>query len=257
MSINNKVSDTLKITCGVPQGSVLGPILFLLYINNFNLGSGSGSIHFADDTTILVKDREMKTVYEKITAAQESALTWFGKNGLSLNETKTKTILFSHKTIEQQESSIFLGFCLDPILSWEHHVEFIAAKLSKSIFVIRSLRNELPRQSLLTAYHSIFLSHCKYGLLAWGHSPHANRIFGLQRKVLRVIFGMGYRKDVAEVYTKNKLFTIPSLYIYTCLKYVRENLGSYTINSDIHNHNTRQNLHINIQKLRLSLVGTG
>lgn len=214
VSINNKASDTQKITCGVPQGSVLGPILFLLYINNFSLGPGLDSILFADDTTILVKNTEKKTVYEQINTAKGSALTWFGKNGLSLNETKTKTIMFSHKKIGEQESSMFLGFCLDPILSWESHVAFIAAKLSKIIFVIRSLRNELPRQSLLIAYHSIFLSHCRYGILAWGHSPHSSRIFGLQRKVLRVIFGIGYREDVANVYVGNNLFTIPSLYIY-------------------------------------------
>lgn len=97
------------------------------------------------------------------------------------------------------------------------------------------MRDQLPRNSVLTAYHSIFLSHCSYEIITWKRTPHADRIFKLQRKLLRVMFKMKYRDDVAEAFVKNKSFT-SSLHIYTCL--VKENLDTYTLNSEIHNQQT-------------------
>ena len=255
VSLNSEKSGLEVVDCGVPQGSVLGPVLFLIFINDFGVGLGADRVLFADDTTLLLSGRGEGVVRERMERAQSEATTWIGENGLRLNEGKTQKMIFSTKPSslsKEKTSSKFLGFYLDPSLSWEQHCNFLANKLSKNIFVIRTLKDQVPLDSLLLAYHALFMSHCAYGLLAWGHSPHAGKIFGLQRKVIRVIYNKPYREDVRDTFASNKLLTLPSLYILECLKYVKQNMHVYNMQGGAHSHNTRNRTDLEITFLRLS-----
>lgn len=106
----------------------------------------SNPILFADETAILVRDKDFENEDQGISIVKSSATKWFGRNDLSLNGNKIKTIYFTYKrTCHKQENAMFLGFCMNPTFSWKRHVNIMAAKLSKNIFVNRSLRS---RQSV-------------------------------------------------------------------------------------------------------------
>ena len=89
------------------------------------------------------------------------------------------------------------------------------------------------------AYYSLVQSHITYGILAWGHSGVRHRIFGLQRRVVRLIAGIGYTADCKECFTELRILTVPSLYVYACLKYFFKNGRDSVRHSDIHKYNTR------------------
>ena len=255
VTCNGDESSLGAVLCGVPQGSVLGPVLFLIYVNDFSVGPGTDRVLFADDTTILLRGKNEADVRERLGRAQSDAARWFGANGLSLNQQKTKELLFSSRPsseIKEAGGAKFLGFYLDPALSWEQHCNELAGKLSRNIFVIRTLKHQVPRETLLLAYHALFLSHCAYGLVVWGHSPNAEKIFGLQRKVVRIIYGEGYREDVRDTYIEHKLLTLPCLYILECLKYVKLHLTDFDMQGGKHEHNTRKGTDLKIDFFRLS-----
>ena len=137
LTINNSKSKQGDITCGVPQGSVLGPLLFLIYINDMNVAVKSSIIHhFADDTNLLGSDKKLKSLKKKINKDLEYLFDWLCANRLSLNTKKTEFILFrpnnnyecriklkiNQSTIRESPKINYLGVLLDNKLSWKFHI---------------------------------------------------------------------------------------------------------------------------------------
>lgn len=255
-------SNSATVEHGVPQGSLLAPLLFLIYINDIEAAvPTSGLSLFADDTALSYRDQD----YNRLIARTEESLRnlekWFACNQLCLNMAKTTQITFTLRQLADDGNVPeikFLGIHLDTRLSFQQHVECVAARLSKTIFLLRNLRNLVPFSVVLQAYHGLFQSVACYAIMAWGHSCHAERIFGLQRKALRAMNGLGYRSDVKEKFVELKILTIPSRFIYECLLYTYNNLHNLKRNNHFHDYDTRlgdnvRHDFLRLQKSRLSI----
>ena len=155
MSYNGVRSSTKSITCGVPQGSILGPLLFLIYINDlYNVCRDSVPILFADDTNLFYKGNKMEDLVKTINGELENISLWLKINKLSLNIKKTHFIMFQrgkstmsipditidNQPIDKVEKTKFLGVFIDSKLSWKNHICLVAGKLSKSIGMIIKAR---------------------------------------------------------------------------------------------------------------------
>ena len=188
VNINGINSERKKIVCGVPQGSVLGPLLFLLFKNDLPNATNFLTLLFADDTTFQVSDSDPDKLFDIANSELEKAAVWFKANKLTLNVKKTKFMIFSEKQINISNKNLkidntsieqigtnckqryfkFVGHVLDDKLTWEGHVEHITKKLASANFAKNSSQNLLPLNIRRTLYHSLFDSHLNFGNLFWG-----------------------------------------------------------------------------------------
>lgn len=229
---------------GVPQGSVLGPVLFLIFINDLPLCETSASYTlFADDTTIFLSGESLQQVELGLSEAQSRAQRWFGSNKLLLNEDKTNKMVFSMRDTANYNNNIkevrFLGLLLDPKLKWDRHIEQTAVKLRSSIFALRNLKDCVSNDTLRIVYFTLFHSVMSYGLLLWGRAAEVVRVFRLQRKAARIIGGLGYRDECRQIFINLSILTLPSEYILQSLSYVKENEHKFIKQTNVHDHNTR------------------
>lgn len=240
--VNGEFSEPKDVTIGVPQGSVLGPLLFLLFINDFPDSIDCFKVLFADDTTISESSNSLTDAINKAREAFKVASQWFIANRLSLNESKTVDMLFtlnSHNYQSNDFSCKFLGIELDSKLQWDPHINNICKKLNKCVYLIRNLSDQVSLEVIKTAYYGLFETHLNYGILAWGNATGSKRVFAIQRRIIRVMRNLSYREDCKQQFIALELLTFPSLYIYNCLLHMKENFEQYNTNCKFHDHNTR------------------
>ena len=206
VAINCFESVNLDITCGVPQGSNLGPLLFLLYINDFRFSLGKAtSIHFADDTCILHFFNKLKIVETELNNDLKHASTWLNANRLSLNVSKSKLIFqCKYKNIDYSKTSTklngirllpsahvkYLGIFIDNNLSWDTWDTIqLSIKLSQTNGILSELRHFTPLSSLISVYYSLFYSAVTYGCSVWSLTKmlNINKINILHRKYISII----------------------------------------------------------------------
>src|SRR3989442_7135846 len=201
VEIENFSSDSLNIMCGVPQGSILGPILFLLYVNDMHTCSQLLKFFlFADDTTLLFSSSNITSLMNTVNNELLHLADWFALNKLSLNISKTKYMIFKSINIDSLEMGIllnekkishvhttkFLGVEIDDKLSWKKHIESIEKKLSSAIFIIRKIRYKINQQTARKLYDTLILPHITYCNLIWGNTYKSNtqNILKLQKEPL-------------------------------------------------------------------------
>lgn len=196
MSVSNILSEALQISCGVPQGSILGPILFLLYINDIsNALPFFNYTLFADDTSLFMKHRNKQELFKKTNVNLTCVCDWLIANVLSLNVMKSNFLFFSNedhidvpnveilgKGLARKKSVKYLGILIDDKLSWDVHIKSVTSKILQGIGVLKRLKSVLPYKSLLSIYYSLIQSHIQYGIVNWG-SPDTKNINTLNRLV--------------------------------------------------------------------------
>ena len=254
--VNGVSSQEMPIRHGVPQGSILGPLLFIIYINDICAATDRRLILFADDTTALCSGKSLTDLEASMAGVVTELRQWFCANNLTLNVNKTEKIIFSLRDVGNGVGGAngvvrFLGVQLDSRLIFENHVDAVASKITRSIFLLKNLCRTVEKSVVLMVFHALVQSLCNFSLLAWGHAPQSERIFGLQRRALRVVEGLDYGADVRASFVKLRVLTLPCRYIFDCIIYMKKNSGNYSMCSELHSYNTRQSDSVYINSLRL------
>src|SRR3978361_839601 len=146
---------------------------------------------------------------------------------------------------------------LDPKLTWREHAAQLSNRLASVVYLIRNLSKVVSHGVLMTVYHGYFASVMTYAILNWGHSAHAAEVFGLQRRCVRVIAGLGYRDCCRKALRDLGILTLPGPYILRCLQYIRENFHLFTLHSNVHNYPTRHNSNVVPEFFRLGRTRDG
>ena len=199
VTYNGHMSTLLPITIRVPQGFVLGLLLFLIYINDItNTSQLLNYFLFADDTTILDSDKNLSTLSSRVNLELVKLDTWFKTNKLSLNTDKTKYIIFGSKcktktdicikivntAIERVNDIKFLGVDIDSELTWKSHIYRIQSKIASVVGVLCKIRHKITTSAALLIYDALIASHLYYCNLVWGscYKTSLSKLFTLQKK---------------------------------------------------------------------------
>ena len=267
VQIDNYKSNTRPISCGVPQGSVLGPLLFLLFINDLPICCPDGKTRlFADDTTIFFHSNNINDIISKGKIIMTQLTNWFKANKLTLNADKSSFTIFrsSKKTIPNLPDKInflnheinrapdikFLGIILDEHLTWNNHINEICNKLKRFFHIFYNIRHLLSKNNIKTIYYAIIYSRIKYGISVYGQASNTRvkRVQKLQNQLLKVLSGKKFRHPTDELHAEFELLTVKDITEQEILTFVHNffsnNLppvfdGYFETLVSRHNRNTR------------------
>jgi hypothetical protein len=270
---NKTLSNWTKINQGVPQGSILGPLLFLIYINDLPkvVEPTAIPIMFADDTSIIMENDNSMQLQNEINMMMNRINEWFQDNLITLNLNKTYFIQFINKSSNNLDFQIkigntnittineimFLGLKIDDRLSWKGHMDYIIPRLNSACYCMRAIKPYVLQNTLKLIYYSHFHSIMTYGLIFWGSSTGSIKIFKLQKKIIRIM--MGYRRDQScrEVFRKLGILPLPSQYIFSLLIFLSKNRNQFTANFEVHNYTTRQQINFHLPAVSLTKCQRG
>lgn len=246
-------SEYLYAKRGVPQGSVLGPLLFILYTSDLVNIVGEKVVLYADDTSIVFSEKSVDQIKDKMYATIAEITSWFNSNNLKLNVDKTKLIRFTYPLVESDplvldfdsvtlrsgDSARLLGVEIDRRLDWRPHIDRLGRKMASFAYALRTLSYSVGRQASKTAYFAYIQSVISYGIIIWGNSGEADRIFILQKKCIRSIYQMHFTDSCRPVFIKEGILTFYSIYILEAIKFITENKLLFKQWERKHNYYTR------------------
>ena len=275
VNISGYDSQLKLISCGVPQGSLLGPLLFILYINDLQCSSHILTfICFADDTNAFFSHRDPNTLINTINNELKQVQSWIHANKLSLNIEKTHYMLFSNSlkvppsqvtindtNLIQVDNTKFLGLYIDKDLTWKTHINYLCKILSRNTGVLNRLKDYFPTHILQSLYQTLISPHLNYGILAWGNSSKSllDSLLRIQKRAIRIINKVGFRSHTNDLFVQNKLLKISELFDYN-LGVFMYNLSAgqlpetffhiFRRNSLVHNYPTRQSAAYHLPRTR-------
>ena len=229
VAINGTMSETAFTKHGVPQGSVLGPLLFLIYINDLHTCIKHSTVrHFADDTNLLysVKKKEQnrnRNIVRNLNTDLKSLNHWLLANKISLNSTKTELIYFRKLnkpipnvkiklngiTLKESSEVKYVGITFDEHLTFNSHIKIMNAKLKRANNLLAISRHYVPNNTLNQIYYGQFYSHLNYGNQLWGQNPsQITQTITLQKKAIRLLSFSHFQAHTDPLFKKLNLLKL-------------------------------------------------
>ena len=280
VEIDNMKSSVRTLTTGVPQGSILGPLLFLIYMNDISNSSNLFKfILFADDTNLFstieyTLPTHTSTVNELLNNKLANIYEWLTVNRLSLNLTKTKymvfhpiqkyisslvpTVIINGIQIEKVNNFNFLGVRLVSNLKWDGHIKLLASKLGKYSGILNKLKRYIPIDILRILYCSMVNSHLNYAILGWGFA--CSRLTKMQKRIIRIITCSKYNAHTSPLFKSLRILTLDDMLRLNTLKFYYKYLHNelppyfYSFNireqGDRHTYDTRNSGQLQVEMTR-------
>ena len=283
VSIKDAQSSTLPIECGVPQGSILGPLLFLIYIDDIISSSKLLKfVLFADDTNVFMSSPNFLSLVQSFNTELALLSDWFKANKLSLNLLKTTYLIFGNRKVHNRSnpsvcimldgviinpvtSTKFLGVLIDSQLSWKPHINKLILKLNRNSAIISKIRYKIDANIALKLYDTLILTHISYCTIIWAagvNSSKLSKIHRIQKKALRAVVLAPYKSSSRPIFIKLKRLTIFDIYktqvgsfMFANLRGLTPNLlpNYFQTNIEFHSRSTKSSTYLHIPYARTNL----
>ena len=262
VSCNNTTSFISTTEYGVPQGSVLGPLLFIIYVNDIvNAVRGIKIRLFADDTALFIHGKDVETIYNKMRDCLIRISEWFKCNRLTLHLNKTCYSIFHgpKKKISRMYDKMsidghiilreykvkYLGLMIDETLSWQGHVEYIIASLSKFYGIFNKIKHMVPKKHKLTIYTAYVFSKICYGIEIYGsmNKTLSKRLQVVSNKLLKILFSLSPFYSTNQLHQGLDILQVKDAYKANVLKFVFLCLHNTPLSMFNDYYQRRRNLH--------------
>ena len=264
----NSSSKWETIKNGVPQGSILGPLFFLLCINDLPkiITKNHSMVLFADNTSLLLTGSNKLDFSININQSLRNIISWFNRSLLTLNLNKTHyvefrtknyyqvktTVKYGHNDISNSTETKFLVLVIDDTLSWNQYIDQIATKLCSACYALRNLKCIVPHSTLRTICYAYIYFILSFSQIFWGRSSNANKLFILHKKIVRIITNSGVKESFREAFKNMQIMILYSQYIFSLILFTVNNKHLFTPNNEIHKYKTRNNTNLYLPTVNIN-----